>query len=133
MKTIGRIGLALLLSGVLAGSAWADRPRHWQRDHHGHARDSVRFSVQIGSPWMFSPYPRHTYPGHHWPRIYSPPVTRIMVAPPPVVYIEQYPASPPVPALEPGYWYYCDAAGAYYPQVRTCVGDWRKVPPGPVR
>lgn len=132
MKTItGRIGVALLVGCMFAGSAWADRPRHGQRDH-GHARDSVRFSVQIGSPWMFPPYPRHTYPGHYWPHVYAPPVTRIMVAPPPVVYVEREPAAA-VPVLEPGYWYYCDAAGAYYPQVRTCAGDWRKVPPGPVR
>jgi hypothetical protein len=129
MKTIGTIGLALLLSAVFAGSAWADRPRHTHRDH---ARDSVRFSVQIGSPWMFPSYPRHAYPGHYWPHVYPPPVTRIIVAPPPVVYVEREPTSS-VPTLEPGYWYYCDAAGAYYPQVRTCAGDWRKVPPGSIR
>jgi len=43
------------------------------------------------------------------------------------------------PALMPGYavspsaptYYYCDAAGAYYPQVTTCEGGWRAVPVTP--
>jgi hypothetical protein len=28
-------------------------------------------------------------------------------------------------------WYYCDAAGAYYPYVTTCSGGWREVPATP--
>jgi len=34
----------------------------------------------------------------------------------------------------PVYWYYCDAAGAYYPYVRSCPAGWRPVaatPPPP--
>jgi hypothetical protein len=123
MKTIGKMGWALLLSGLLAGSAWADRQRH-PAPH----RSSIHWSVQIGAPWPYpyAPYYAHRPyrpPPHSWPRVYVPPVV-ISVAPP--VYVEQRPA---VPVLEPGYWYYCTEAQAYYPYVKQCPGDWQKVPP----
>ena len=31
----------------------------------------------------------------------------------------------------PQYWYYCDAAKGYYPNVATCPGGWRPVPAVP--
>jgi hypothetical protein len=43
----------------------------------------------------------------------------------PVTYIEQGSA----PAAQPAWWYYCDAANAYYPHVRTCPTGWQRVPP----
>lgn len=52
-----------------------------------------------------------------------------VVMSPPRIYIEQAPVRPDVPVLEPGYWYYCNEAGAYYPHVQTCAGDWIKVQP----
>lgn len=33
------------------------------------------------------------------------------------------------PAAPPGYWYYCDASGQYYPYVATCASGWRGVRP----
>ena len=30
---------------------------------------------------------------------------------------------------EPAYWYYCDSAGGYYPDVETCPEPWVRVPP----
>ncbi len=35
--------------------------------------------------------------------------------------------APPV-APPRGVWYYCDAYGAYYPNVGQCPGGWRAVP-----
>lgn len=122
MNRLAKIGVGLLLAGLLSGNALADRG--WHRPH-----SSVQLGVQIGAPWGFPPY----YP--YWPRIYMPPPTVIVASPPaPTIYIEQ--SSPPVsavPQLEPGYWYYCQEAGAYYPHVKQCPGDWHKVPPIPVK
>ncbi|HYW93521.1 MAG TPA: hypothetical protein VFA95_13865 [Gammaproteobacteria bacterium] len=45
--------------------------------------------------------------------------------------------TPPTPAdtatapSPPQYWYYCRAAGKYYPYVRHCAAGWRKVPARP--
>ena len=30
---------------------------------------------------------------------------------------------------QPGYWYYCPSAGAYYPAVGSCPEPWVPVPP----
>lgn len=125
MKTAAKIGVTvtLWLAGVLSGSAWADRGRHYPHS-------SVQLGVQIGSPWVFAPYPPYPY----WPRVYMPPTVIVAPPPAPTVYIEQ--SAPPVaavPQLEPGYWYYCQEAGAYYPHVKQCPGDWRKVSPAPAR
>lgn len=111
----------MLLSGLLAGNAWADR--------HRHPRSSVQFGVYVGTPWLYPPYPYYSYP---WPRVYMPPVVwpaPVVVTPPPV-YIEQQQA---VPVLEPGYWYYCNEAQAYYPYVKQCPGSWQKVSPRPAQ
>ena len=44
----------------------------------------------------------------------------------PTVYVQQAPASG---SLEPGYWYYCQSAGAYYPTAPSCPEAWVRVPP----
>jgi hypothetical protein len=41
----------------------------------------------------------------------------------PPVYVEQHAPG--------GYWYYCNEAGGYYPEVQNCPGGWQKVPPRP--
>jgi hypothetical protein len=102
-KSVGLVALACLL----AGNAWADR-RHW------HPRSSVQFGVYLGGPWIYPPY----YPTPVYvPRVYAPPP----------VYIERQAA----PAMEPGYWYYCYEAQAYYPYVQQCPGPWQQVAPQP--
>ncbi len=122
MKAFLKIGIAVFLASVVSGSAWADRGRH--RPH-----SSIHFGVQVGSPWIFSPYP---YP-YGQPRIYMPPTVIVAPPPAPTIYVEQAPLPvAAVPVLEPGYWYYCQEAGTYYPHVKQCPGDWRKVPPTPV-
>jgi hypothetical protein len=124
MKAFLKIGMAVLLATVVSGSAWADRGGH--RSH-----SSIHFGVQVGSPWPFSPYPYPPYP--YWqPRIYMPPTVIVAPPPAPTIYVEQAP--PPVaavPVLESGFWYYCREAGAYYPHVKHCQGDWHKVSPAP--
>ena len=51
-------------------------------------------------------------------------VPPVVMAPPPQVSVEPTP-------LPPQYWYYCDAAQAYYPYVQECPGEWRPVWPTP--
>lgn len=36
-------------------------------------------------------------------------------------------SSPTPPAPPPRVWHYCDAYGAYYPNVQFCPGGWRAV------
>lgn len=111
MRHFGKAGLMVALACLLAGNAWADRG-YW------HPRSSVQFGVYLGGPWVYPPY--YPYP------VYMPPV---VVAPaPPPVYIER---QQPAPQLEPGYWYYCNEAQAYYPYVKECPGPWQRVAPQP--
>ena len=118
-KTAKRVGLVLTLAVFIAGSAWAG-PRAWP--HHHYPRSSVQFGVHIGVPWG---YPPPVY----WPYVYAPPVAPVVVVPPPPVYVEQ----PRSPVLEPGYWYYCNEAQAYYPYVKQCPGGWQQIAPQPVQ
>lgn len=130
MKKTTGFWMAAALATLAAGSAWADRPDH---RHHRDRDDGVRFSISIGTPWPAPPYPYRMHPRHpyRWPHVVMPAVVPIapVVLTPPRIYIEQAPARPAVPVLEPGYWYYCNEAGAYYPHVQTCTGDWIKVQP----
>ena len=113
MKHLGKAGLLIALASLMAGSAWADRG-HW------HARPSIHWGIHLGVPWAYPYYPYpYPYPVYA-PRSYEPP------APPPV-YIEQQAAQ----VMEPGYWYYCNEAQAYYPYVQQCPGPWQKVAPQP--
>jgi hypothetical protein len=126
MKLSGRLQRILLAGVLCAGNAWAD-PHGRPYPPHGRPHGSVEFGIVIGGPWIYPPY--HPYPPY-WPRIYVPPVAPVIVTPPPPpVYIEQQNVA--VPQLEPGYWYYCEEAGAYYPYVKECPGSWRKVAPRP--
>lgn len=116
--------LVILSVVVLAGGpAWAERDRHKYRGHgHGH----VHWGIQIGTPWVYPPY-RPPY----WPHVHVP--APVIVTPPPqTIYIERSPpAVSSVPVLEPGFWYYCQESGAYYPHVKQCAGNWHKVSPQP--
>lgn len=135
-KTGFRIIAALgALAALAAGNAWADHPDH---RHHRDHRDGVRFSISIGTPWPAPPYPYRMHPRHPqaWPHVVFSSVVPVVpvtpvIMPAPRLYIEQAPARSAVPVLESGYWYYCNEAGAYYPYVQTCPGDWVKVAPQP--
>lgn len=113
--------LALLLLGLAASDgAWAR--------HRGH----VHLGVVVGPVWgpYWYPPPRYYYPPYPY---YAPVVVERAVAP--QVYIEQPAPAPAPPVVQPppqiNYWYYCDAAKAYYPYVNACPGGWTKVLPHP--
>jgi hypothetical protein len=117
MKKTLIFALALFLCGLMtAGDALARGPGGG-RWHGGHGHGRVGMSVMIGAPF-WSPW--------YYPPIYYPSIVVERQAPP--VYIEQ---SPPAESRQSGYWYFCQSAGGYYPEVRACPEDWVKVPPRP--
>ncbi len=89
------------------------RGGNWHHDYHD---GRLGWWWVVGGLWYFYP---------QWVQGYPDPYT-----PPPVVVIQQAP--PPAPQPPPSqYWYFCDAANAYYPYVPTCPGPWRMVPASP--
>ena len=50
------------------------------------------------------------------------------IAAPLVVPYVYPPAVATYPEAPAGYWYYCQSAGAYYPNVQACPEDWVPVP-----
>jgi hypothetical protein len=97
----------------------------------GAAQARVFVGVGIGGP-VYYPYPVAPVP-YYYP---APVVVAPAVPADPPVYVEQGqpggPAAPEAgPQSEPGTWYYCDAARAYYPYVKQCAGGWRAVPAQP--
>lgn len=77
--------------------------------HRGH----VRSHVVIGwAPW---PWPTYSY------RFSEPDPVPVLVEPLPVAPLEAQPAQ----------WYYCEAAGAFYPYVQSCPTGWKTVPAEP--
>ena len=106
------IALALVASAGVAANAYA-----WSR-----------VGVWVGGP-VYYPYPVAPAPYYYYP---PPPV--VVQPSPPVQYVEQGQqpvADPGAPAQQPGMWYYCDSAKAYYPYVKQCAGAWRPVPATP--
>jgi len=116
---------ALLLAAalVVAGPALADRHGggHWGGAHigggaHWHGGGHRHFHGG-GGVFITAPF---------WPWWYDPFYDSgpIVVAPP----------DAGVPAAPANYWYYCPAANAYYPYVKTCPGGWQAVaPPAPAQ
>ena len=80
---------------------------------HGHHRGHFGSVVVIGGGFGLWDPAFYPYPSYAYPYAYDPPVTYINMPPPAQV------------------WYYCDAAGAYYPYVASCPGSWRQVPAVP--
>ena len=97
---------ALLLAGA-PGQAEA-RGGHRHHGHHGH--HGGHFSFWLGPLWY--PYYYHE--------------TAVIVEER-TGYVER-PASA-MPAES--WWYYCESAGGYYPNVPSCPKGWVKVPPRP--
>lgn len=75
----------------------------------------------VGGLWYFYPEPIYPYPTYVADVVYDPG----MVAPPGA------PPVAPVAGPQPGYWYYCQASGAYYPYVQSCPVPWTPVAPTP--
>jgi hypothetical protein len=93
------------------------------RPGHHHFHHGFRSGVVIGGGVWLGPYwDPYWYPGYpYYPYSYGPyPYAPAAVVDEPQTYIEQ---------SGPGYWYYCEAAKAYYPYVRECPGGWLTVQP----
>jgi hypothetical protein len=109
LKSVVLSALFLLASALASAPAFADRDHH--RHHHGgHSHLGIYFGAPLYVPM--------------YPPVYVPP--RVIVVPPPQppVYIEQAPVY-----NGDQYWYYCQQANAYYPQVIDCPSGWIRVPP----
>jgi hypothetical protein len=95
----------------------------------GHFHGGGRVFIGVGPAfWWGYPYP---YPYYYYPPpyYYTPPPVVIQEPP---VYVQQQvtPTAPPAPpAASESYWYYCQSARDYYPNVPTCSEAWIKVPP----
>jgi hypothetical protein len=127
------VAAVLLLMPVpsqAGGHGWRGHGRHGHGWHghgwRGHGRYSTGFHIGIGSAFWWG-----ARPGWWGPRpvyVQPPPV---YVAPPRVIVAEQpvYVQREPAAALPPSYWYYCESAGGYYPDVPSCPERWLQVPP----
>lgn len=127
--------LVALAAAISPGSArpdWTGPHGAWHGDtgwHHGghwHRHSHGGF-IFFGSPLF--------WPGRGDPfddPFYSFPPAPLVAEPPPV-YIERGEGSPPQLAAPGSLWYYCEAAGAYYPYVKECPEGWRAVAPQPTR
>lgn len=98
---------------------------HWRTGSWRHGRHAGRYGWWwvLGGTWYF--YPRPVYP---YPDPFLPPGVVVQVPPAQVVVPE--PVVAPAPAA-PQFWYYCDAAKAYYPYVAACPSGWKTVPANP--
>lgn len=110
--------LVLTVAPSLAGGKGGRGHGHGHGGWHGpRVRTTVVFGAGPAFFWWY-PYPYWYYP----PPYYYPP-------PPPAeppVYIEQSVQGAPAPTA---YWYYCQSAAAYYPNVQSCPEAWIKVAP----
>ena len=128
LKRAGVVGmLVVLLLSVAASAAEASGKRYH--------RSGARVFIGVGPGfWWGWPYrsPYYAYPyypsyGYHpYYPYYPPPGYARPYVEEPTVYVQQAPASG---SLEPGYWYYCQSAGAYYPTAPSCPEAWVRVPP----
>lgn len=119
------------LAALALGTAATEASAHGR----GHG---VRYGVYIGAPLVTAPY---WYGGYYRPYPYYYPPTTVVVPAAPTTYIEQAPAAgvaAPLTAapaqtatLPAGYWYFCQAANAYYPYVKECPAGWQQVAPQP--
>jgi hypothetical protein len=126
-KWVGLLVMLAVLLGLSTLPGYADRGRHGDKGQaytshghrgrgfrHGFRGPRVRVGIGLGLGTFWGPYGGW---GPYWPRYTYPPV----VVAPPLVVVQP----------SPHYWYYCDAAHAYYPYVQQCPGGWRQVLPTP--
>jgi hypothetical protein len=110
-RWLRRVGGASALSLVALAAALAPLPAqaaHWVYGWHAGAYGWWWVDLGIWTWYGNDPYRPYGYN-----------------SPPP-----GYRAAPAQPARPPVY-YYCDAAGGYYPQVPSCPAGWRQVPATP--
>ena len=89
-----------------------------------HSRFHTHFGFYFGYPsyyWGPSYYSPYYYnPYYYRPYYYYVPNPVYVEPPQPKVYVQQ-PSN--------NYWYYCPAAGKYYPYVQSCPQGWLQVVP----
>ncbi len=85
-----------------------------------------------GGSWYFYPKPVYPYPDPYRPPtvIIEQPAPVVVQVPAPVQVLPQQPAPVAAPPAQQ-FWYYCDAAGGYYPYVTSCPSGWKTVPATP--
>jgi hypothetical protein len=93
----------------------------WREGHWEHRYHDGRYGWWWFAGGLWYSYPTPVYP---YPDPYVPPA---VVAPPAVPAPPVVAEAPPAPQ----YWYYCDAAGGYYPYVPVCPSGWSAVPATP--
>jgi hypothetical protein len=125
-ESMKRLGWASLVIVALLIATVA--PTEAGGRHHRHGGTRVFVGLGFGPAWYGYPY----YP--YYPYWYYPPPVYAYPAPvvvqQPTVYVEQAPVPPTnsAPPTPQQYWYYCESAGTYYPNVQNCVEPWVKVP-----
>ncbi len=86
--------------------------------HHHYGHHGAHFSLWLGPLWYPAYAYRHYYPYQH--------ETAVIVEER-TVYVERPASAAPAGS----WWYYCESAGGYYPDVASCPKGWVKVPPRP--
>jgi hypothetical protein len=113
------------LAGGKGGGRGHSGGGHRGGHHGGHGHRHFHSTVVVGGGWWWG-YPYWYYPYPYYYPYYYPP------QPPeePPVYIEQSTqATTPRAPAPASYWYYCQSATAYYPNVQSCPEAWIKVAP----
>ena len=141
MRTARRWSLVALTGLLLAaapgaasagGHGWGHGGGHWGGHHDDHTHVFVGVGTWWGPGWWGPGWwapgwwgPNYAYYGYgYYPPYYAPPPPATVAEPP--VYVERPPVSHTA-----GFWYFCESAGGYYPNVETCPEPWVKVPPRP--
>jgi hypothetical protein len=129
-RVVYAVGLGLALAAIPGAALAGGGHGHG----HGHGGSKYSFSFGFGpywgGPWWYGPGAYYPY-AYGFPYPYSYPVYPAPIyAPAPRGVVEEpvYVERDAAPAAS-GWWYYCESAGAYYPDVPSCDEPWLKVPP----
>ena len=107
---------------------------HWRSGAWNHGWHGGRHGWWwvVGGVWYFHSQPVYPYPDPYRPPVVIEQAAPVVIQLPAPASVQVAPAAPPVssqPAVQ--YWYFCDAAQAYYPYVATCPSGWKTVPATP--
>lgn len=120
-------GIVALAAMSLAWAAPVAAQAHLHGHHHGYGGPRVTLSLgPYFGPWGYAPY---FYDPFFYSRRWNDrPI--VIEQPAPQVYVEQ-PQAYAQAAPTNNYWYFCEAAQAYWPYVKECPGGWQRVVPQP--